>query len=96
MNLPIVIFLGGLATYAMRCAALWLRGDWSQAAWLDELPLAVLLSLTTLSLAGLCTGSQETLAAGLSSAAIIASRRMQLPLIASLALGCLLYGLLVP
>jgi len=96
MNLPFVILLGGIATYLMRSAGLWLRGRWSQAQWLDELPFAVILILTLSSVIALCETPIQALAAGLSLSAIALSQYFKLPVIVSLAIACLIYGALIP
>lgn len=95
-NLAAVIFVGGIATYAMRSAGIWLRGSWTRAAWLDELPFAVILVLTVSSLAGLCETWREVGAGLLASGAIVVASRLKLPFIVGLAIGCGVYGLLVP
>ena len=95
-NLITVIFIGGIATYAMRSAGIWLRGSWTRAAWIDELPFAVILVLTVSSLAGICETWRELGAGLLASGAIVAATRWKLPVIVGLAIGCGVYRLLVP
>lgn len=100
MNLPLVIFLGGIATYLLRSAGLWLGGGALQRpniqALLDELPFAVILVLAVSSGAALCATPTQAGATGLALGAIALTQRWKLPVIVSLAIACLIYGALVP
>ncbi|HEY9646799.1 MAG TPA: AzlD domain-containing protein [Chroococcidiopsis sp.] len=96
MNLWWMIFLAGIGTYLMRSAGVWIDQRWQNAKWLSHLPFAVIFVMAVSSLIQFIAPPTETLmqpigAIAASLSVIVASLR-QLPLVACIAIGCLVYG----
>jgi branched-subunit amino acid transport protein AzlD len=97
MNIWLVIFIAGIGNYLMRCVGAWVNSDRTQAKWLAQVPFAVILVMAIASLVSLIdVGNSDiltTLGALLASIAVIFSNLKKLPLIFSIAIGCVLFGI---
>lgn len=97
MNIWLVIFIAGIGNYLMRCVGVWVNSDRLQAKWLAQVPFAVILVMVVSSLVSLVDVGESnlltTLGALLASLAVILTNLKKLPLIFSIAIGCVLFGL---
>ncbi len=94
MNIWLIILLAGLGTYLMRSVGVWVSRS-LQARWLNHVPFAVILVMTISSINSLSGTSQETLAALVASVVVIAASLKKLPLVLCIAIGCIVFGMLI-
>lgn len=92
MNIWLIIFLAGLGTYLMRSTGVWAKS--LEASWLNHVPFAVILVMTISSISSLSVTRQETVAALVASAIVVAASLKKLPLILCIAIACLVFGIL--
>jgi branched-subunit amino acid transport protein AzlD len=94
MNLTWVILLAGIGTYLMRSAGVWIAPQYTQFRWLDYLPFAVILVMAVGSVANLNSTPQEIIGAIAASLVVIGASFKKLPLVACIAIGCVMFGLI--
>ncbi|MBE9178997.1 AzlD domain-containing protein [Oculatella sp. LEGE 06141] len=87
-----VIFWGGIGTFLMRSAGVWIAPQYVNFRWLDYLPFAVILVMAVGSAFNLSDTGQQTLAAIAASSAVVVANFKELPLIVCIAIGCVVFG----
>jgi branched-subunit amino acid transport protein len=96
MNIWWMIFLAGLGTYGMRSAGVWIPARLFHAKWLSHLPFAVIFVMavgSVLSFVNPTSGDwAETWGAIAASLAVVIASLRQLPLIACVTIGCVVFG----
>jgi branched-subunit amino acid transport protein len=95
MDIWLIIFFAGLGTYLMRSTGLWIAPKWIPQRWLAHLPLAVILVMTVGSISSFSDTSRGLLAAIAASGAVVLASLKKLPLVACIAIGCVVFGALV-
>jgi branched-subunit amino acid transport protein AzlD len=95
MNIWLIIVLTGLGNYLMRSVGVWVSLKSLQARWLNHVPFAVILVMTISSINSLSGTSQEALAALVASVVVIAASLKKLPLVLCIAIGCIVFGMLI-
>jgi len=95
MNIWLIIVLTGLGNYLMRSVGVWVSLESLQARWLNHVPFAVILVMTISSINSLSGTTQETLAALVASVVVIAASLKKLPLVLCIAIGCIVFGMLI-
>jgi branched-subunit amino acid transport protein AzlD len=97
MNIWLIIIIAGIGNYVMRCVGVWINSDRLQAKWLAQVPFAVILVMAVSSLNSLVDVGKDSiitaLGALLAGIAVIFSSLKKLPLIFSIAIGCVLFGI---
>lgn len=90
-----MIFWSGIGTYLLRSAGAWMNPQWFRAKWLVYLPFAVILVMAASSVSSFLStsgGWTTPIAAIAATAAVVAASLKKLPLIACIAIGCVVFG----